>query len=58
MPGRYRSIPPTLKERIITIEWHTTRVLRIKVVELTRITVYTYDDQGRETGRQVSARCT
>lgn len=49
-------MPATLKVRTITTEWHTTRVLRIKVVEPTRITVYTYDDQGRETGRQVSAR--
>ena len=46
----------TLKVRTLTTEWDTTRFLRTKVVEPTRITVYTYDDQGRETGRQVSAR--
>ena len=46
----------TPQARVTTTEWDPTRFLRTKVVEPTRTTVYTYDDQGRETGRQVSAR--
>jgi hypothetical protein len=46
----------TSQARVATTEWDPTRFLHTKVVEPTRTTVYPYNDQGRETGRQVSAR--
>lgn len=46
----------TPQARVTTTEWDPTRFLRTKVVDPYRATVYTYDDEGRETGRQVSAR--
>ena len=46
----------TARTTTTTTEWDEARFLPTRVVTPTQITSYTYDDQGRETGRQVSAR--
>jgi YD repeat-containing protein len=42
--------------RTVTTEWDPDRFLPTKVVEPTRVTVYSYDNQGRELTRQVTSR--
>lgn len=39
----------TALARSVITEWHPVHFLPIKVIELARTTVYSYDDQGRET---------
>ncbi|WP_239987701.1 RHS repeat domain-containing protein [Pseudomonas syringae] len=46
----------TTLARITTTEWDTDRLLPIKVTEPNRITVYSYDNQGRELTRQSTPR--
>jgi YD repeat-containing protein len=42
--------------RTVTTEWDPDRFLPTKVVEPTRVTAYSYDNQGRELTRQVTSR--
>jgi YD repeat-containing protein len=42
--------------RTTTTEWDKARFLPTRIVTPIQITSYTYDDQGRETSRQISAR--
>ncbi len=46
----------TALAKTTTTEWDPTRFLRTKVIEPTRMTLYTYDDQGRELSRQITGR--
>ncbi|QHF11179.1 RHS repeat protein [Pseudomonas syringae UB303] len=46
----------TTLARITTTEWDPNRFLPIKVIEPNRITVYSYDNQGRELTRQSTSR--
>jgi YD repeat-containing protein len=53
---RHTEADGTQQARMTITEWDPIRFLRTKVVEPTRTTSFTYDAQGRETGRQVMAR--
>ena len=44
----------TPQARTVTTEWDPTRVLKTKVVEPTRTTLYTYDAQGRPLSQQTT----
>ncbi|UQW76405.1 RHS repeat domain-containing protein [Pseudomonas avellanae] len=46
----------TTLARTTTTEWDPDRFLPIKVVEPNRVTVYSYDNQGRELTRQSTSR--
>ncbi len=46
----------TALARPTTTEWDPDRFLPIKVIEPNRITVYSYDNQGRELTRQSTSR--
>lgn len=46
----------TADARTITTEWHPTLLLPVAVTEPTRITTYTYDEQGRQLSQSVSQR--
>ncbi|GFZ62852.1 hypothetical protein PSE10C_51950 [Pseudomonas amygdali pv. eriobotryae] len=40
----------------LEVQWDPDRFLPIKVIEPNRITVYSYDNQGRELTRQSTSR--
>ncbi|RMR76542.1 YD repeat protein, partial [Pseudomonas savastanoi pv. fraxini] len=42
--------------RTTTTEWDPDRFLPIRVIEPNRVTVYSYDNQGRELTRQSTSR--
>ena len=46
----------TPQARTITTEWHPTLFLPVSVAEPSRITHYTYDDQGRQLSQSVTQR--
>ncbi|MFA0965248.1 RHS repeat domain-containing protein [Pseudomonas amygdali] len=46
----------TTSARTTTTEWDPDRLLPIKVIEPNRVTVYSYDNQGRELTRQSTSR--
>lgn len=46
----------TAEARTITTEWHPTLLLPVAVTEPTRITTYTYDEQGRQLSQSVTQR--
>ncbi|MBX8489647.1 RHS repeat protein [Pseudomonas cichorii] len=46
----------TAVARTITTEWDSEQFLPTRIVEPTRVTVYRYDDQGRELSRQVTTQ--
>ncbi|MBM0140223.1 RHS repeat protein [Pseudomonas cannabina pv. alisalensis] len=46
----------TTLARITTTEWDPDRFLPVKVIEPNRVTVYSYDNQGRELTRQSTSR--
>jgi YD repeat-containing protein len=46
----------TPQARTVTTEWHSTLFLPVTVTEPSRITRYTYDDQGRQLSQSVTQR--
>ncbi|MGH8352370.1 MAG: DUF6531 domain-containing protein [Pseudomonas sp.] len=46
----------TPQARTISTEWHPTLFLPVTVTEPTRITTYSYDDQGRQLGQTIESR--
>ncbi|MGI2028629.1 RHS repeat domain-containing protein [Endozoicomonas acroporae] len=46
----------TSEERVTLTEWHPAKRLPARIIEPTRITEFTYNDQGRLLGQQVQSR--